>query len=410
MLKNLRFLSIKKCMFQVILSSTISLCSVLVTTMSRSVIRVKIACIGLAMADLCVIVWLLVTNNCSSCTRDDSVTFTLALDSVALATLYWPIYEWHRPRQNCCHAMVFMGLTLTLACVSFVELFKLWHAKYDTYYVMTIIETVLFAWYIIILVCILCIAWKNNCYDAVLELQNQIQAAEMAVERAEAKRIEVAARPRLQYLEATSTNELVQVSQYSILSGRPNDLPLKNLAELEQWEQARMAEQVTTTLASADTSIGSTVATIATTTTTTTDADTNCTICFMPFTSATYALLVPCKHSVFHQWCINKWLRSRGTCPICRQDISTIILPGDGVITDKAIAAYCASQVDTRQVIAIDNGRHNRNVVVMAYCPSNVGSTTRLNMAHSSRLNNTDTRPDTPVNIDSSSIVVNDLV
>ncbi len=384
--------------------------------MRNSVTKVRVACSLLAIADFCTVLWLLVTNECHSCARDESVTFAFTLNTVGLASLYWPICKWHKPRQNCCFAMIFMGISLTLSCISFVELFKLWHAKYDTYYILTIIETVLLVWYIVILFCIVCIAWRNNCYDVAYDLQNQIQAAEMAVERAEAKRIADAARPSLNYLEATFTNELVKVTHKSVLSGRPNDIPLKTLAELEQWEQGHVVEPEPRTIVSVDkaslnafvtdstrvsppcsfsSTIASTTATTAATTiaatittatsiasattTITTVEDTNCIICMVPFTSATYALLMPCKHVEFHQWCINKWLRTKGTCPICRQVITTIILPGDGVITDQAIAAYFAREpeakqnVDTLNINVGDRAR-NRNILAMAYVARGVGN------------------------------------
>ena len=45
-----------------------------------------------------------------------------------------------------------------------------------------------------------------------------------------------------------------------------------------------------------------------------------CTICLTAFKAGEYANRLPCRH-VFHGECVVPWLRTRNTCPVCRQGV-----------------------------------------------------------------------------------------
>jgi hypothetical protein len=48
-----------------------------------------------------------------------------------------------------------------------------------------------------------------------------------------------------------------------------------------------------------------------------------CAICLEPFKKAQRnTLMMPCRH-LFHKGCVERWLRSSGTCPTCRYELLT---------------------------------------------------------------------------------------
>ena len=49
-------------------------------------------------------------------------------------------------------------------------------------------------------------------------------------------------------------------------------------------------------------------------------SNSDCAICIDTFQTGQYRKTLPCLHS-FHSKCIDKWLRSNGSCPICKHKI-----------------------------------------------------------------------------------------
>ena len=48
---------------------------------------------------------------------------------------------------------------------------------------------------------------------------------------------------------------------------------------------------------------------------------TSCDICMEEFKLKEYKRIIPsCKH-YFHKKCIDKWLKKKSTCPICRKEL-----------------------------------------------------------------------------------------
>lgn len=47
----------------------------------------------------------------------------------------------------------------------------------------------------------------------------------------------------------------------------------------------------------------------------------SCNICFSSYCCGEYKRTIPsCKH-VFHKKCVDKWLKTNGTCPLCRDNL-----------------------------------------------------------------------------------------
>ena len=47
----------------------------------------------------------------------------------------------------------------------------------------------------------------------------------------------------------------------------------------------------------------------------------SCPICLEPYESGKYKRVLPCNH-VFHKKCIDKWLKKKMECPVCRKKFS----------------------------------------------------------------------------------------
>lgn len=49
------------------------------------------------------------------------------------------------------------------------------------------------------------------------------------------------------------------------------------------------------------------------------DDSLTCSVCMCEFEDGEIARLLPCKH-VYHAACVDRWLQSKGRCPMCRAD------------------------------------------------------------------------------------------
>ncbi|KAK4880884.1 hypothetical protein RN001_004203 [Aquatica leii] len=59
------------------------------------------------------------------------------------------------------------------------------------------------------------------------------------------------------------------------------------------------------------------------------DAKLQCSVCWEDFILKECVRQLPCQH-IYHEPCIRPWLELHGTCPICRQNLSTGDNPNDG--------------------------------------------------------------------------------
>lgn len=59
--------------------------------------------------------------------------------------------------------------------------------------------------------------------------------------------------------------------------------------------------------------------------------DEECSICMEKFEDKSRVFVCSCKQ-IFHYNCINKWVKSKGDCPICRKPIKTRIKMDDSFI------------------------------------------------------------------------------
>ena len=53
------------------------------------------------------------------------------------------------------------------------------------------------------------------------------------------------------------------------------------------------------------------------------DCKEQCVVCLENFTKGQVMRILPCKHA-FHRQCIDKWLESSTTCPICKHDAGKV--------------------------------------------------------------------------------------
>lgn len=52
------------------------------------------------------------------------------------------------------------------------------------------------------------------------------------------------------------------------------------------------------------------------------DAKLQCSVCWEDFVLKECVRQLPCQH-IYHEPCIRPWLELHGTCPICRQNLSS---------------------------------------------------------------------------------------
>jgi len=54
----------------------------------------------------------------------------------------------------------------------------------------------------------------------------------------------------------------------------------------------------------------------------------SCVVCMCDFESRQLLRVLPCSHE-FHAKCVDKWLKTNRTCPVCRQDASELANQSD---------------------------------------------------------------------------------